>query len=186
MRLSTFALLVASFFIFAPRVADAAFCFSQMEAGLPCPPSGQIGLLPHPWDPVVYVNEPVVFSISLRVTPPATSAYTPIEFSYDAPFVETGIYGSGLQYYLHGYFPDPGTAPMVGWFYDNLGNYGGIGGFGQGECCGAYNVTVLAVADTPEPSTWAMLLIGFAAIGCAGYRRSKSQHVAPDSANMVL
>jgi hypothetical protein len=27
--------------------------------------------------------------------------------------------------------------------------------------------------DVPEPSTWAMRLIGFAAIGFAGYRRSR-------------
>jgi hypothetical protein len=27
------------------------------------------------------------------------------------------------------------------------------------------------IAAFPEPSTWAMLLIGFAAIGFAGYRR---------------
>jgi hypothetical protein len=65
---------------------------------------------------------------------------------------------------------------MEGWFYDNLGNYGGIGGFGQGECCGAYNVTVLA-ADTPEPSTWAMLLIGFAGIGLIARRRRENLSV---------
>ncbi|MGA9847413.1 MAG: PEP-CTERM sorting domain-containing protein, partial [Roseiarcus sp.] len=34
---------------------------------------------------------------------------------------------------------------------------------------GSITATVTAV---PEPSTWAMLLLGFAGVGCAGYRRA--------------
>jgi hypothetical protein len=30
----------------------------------------------------------------------------------------------------------------------------------------------------PEPSTWAMLLLGFAGLGLAGYRRKKKSHAA--------
>ena len=33
-------------------------------------------------------------------------------------------------------------------------------------------VEITFAPDVPEPSTWAMLLIGFAAVGFAGYRRS--------------
>jgi hypothetical protein len=33
-----------------------------------------------------------------------------------------------------------------------------------------------AAATTPEPSTWAMMLIGFAGLGYAGYRRSATRH----------
>jgi PEP-CTERM motif len=88
--------------------------------------------------------------------------------------VQTALSGSGFKYYVHGYFPDPGTAYLGGFFYDNLGTLAGIGAEGGGECCGAYYVTVLA-ADTPEPSTWSMLLVGFAAIGFAGYQKSRSQ-----------
>jgi hypothetical protein len=29
----------------------------------------------------------------------------------------------------------------------------------------------------PEPSTWAMMLAGFAGLGLAGYRRAKAGHV---------
>jgi hypothetical protein len=35
------------------------------------------------------------------------------------------------------------------------------------------HVSTLTVSEVPEPSTWAMLLIGFAGLGYAGYRRAK-------------
>jgi len=36
---------------------------------------------------------------------------------------------------------------------------------------GTVTITERSVTSTPEPSTWAMMLIGFAALGYAGYRR---------------
>ncbi len=39
------------------------------------------------------------------------------------------------------------------------------GGFGF-----TYNTSV------PEPSTWAMMLLGFAGLGFAGYRRARAGH----------
>jgi hypothetical protein len=33
-----------------------------------------------------------------------------------------------------------------------------------------------AVEAVPEPSTWAMMLIGFAGLGFAGYRRARAGH----------
>ena len=38
-----------------------------------------------------------------------------------------------------------------------------------------------SVAAVPEPSTWAMLLIGFAAIGFAGYRKSRRESFISDT-----
>jgi PEP-CTERM motif-containing protein len=46
-----------------------------------------------------------------------------------------------------------------------------------GECYNCGPVRFFAnggtIASVPEPSTWAMMLIGFAGIGFAGYRRSR-------------
>ena len=43
---------------------------------------------------------------------------------------------------------------------------------------GANTFTLDAVA-TPEPSTWAMMLLGFAGLAFAGYRRAKASHATP-------
>jgi hypothetical protein len=40
-----------------------------------------------------------------------------------------------------------------------------------GECCGP--PAVLQAALAPEPSTWAMILAGFAGLGFVGYRKTK-------------
>ena len=45
------------------------------------------------------------------------------------------------------------------------------------ECCGGpadlvFQVNGVAVSGVPEPSTWAMMLLGFAGLGFAGYRSS--------------
>jgi hypothetical protein len=34
------------------------------------------------------------------------------------------------------------------------------------------------VASVPEPSTWAMMLLGFASLGFAGYRKARTARLA--------
>ena len=48
--------------------------------------------------------------------------------------------------------------------------------FGSGSCNGndfTSKGTVAITAAVPEPSTWAMMLLGFAGVGFMGYRRSR-------------
>lgn len=42
----------------------------------------------------------------------------------------------------------------------------------------AYFVTLTLSSGVPEPSTWAMLVLGFAGLGFAGYRRAKARLVS--------
>jgi PEP-CTERM motif len=45
-----------------------------------------------------------------------------------------------------------------------------------GECCGApavLDVDLPLTSSVPEPSTWAMMVLGFAGLGFAGYRRTR-------------
>ena len=41
---------------------------------------------------------------------------------------------------------------------------------------------IIGTSAVPEPSTWAMLLIGFAGLGIAAYRRSRKDRTAPSMA----
>jgi hypothetical protein len=43
------------------------------------------------------------------------------------------------------------------------------------DVLGLYNS---ALSPVPEPSTWALILLGFAGLGFAGYRRNKAAAVA--------
>jgi hypothetical protein len=36
---------------------------------------------------------------------------------------------------------------------------------------GPFTGTMTAITAVPEPSTWAMMILGFAGIGCLAYRR---------------
>ena len=53
-----------------------------------------------------------------------------------------------------------------------------LGNVGTGDIGGKIG-TVVA---TPEPSTWAMMLLGFAGLGFAGYRKSQRGRIAPSIA----
>ena len=63
----------------------------------------------------------------------------------------------GTPTHLNLLFWNGGGGPIVG-----TGNQGGFAG-----------TTYTAVAAVPEPSTWAMMLFGFAGIGFMAYRRSR-------------
>jgi hypothetical protein len=43
---------------------------------------------------------------------------------------------------------------------------------------GASSFSQAGILSTPEPSTWAMMLIGFAGLGYAGYRRAREPRAA--------
>jgi hypothetical protein len=44
---------------------------------------------------------------------------------------------------------------------------------------GTANITFSSIESVPEPSTWALMLFGFAGLAFAGYRRAKVGSVAP-------
>ena len=53
-----------------------------------------------------------------------------------------------------------------------------LGPNGTGEVGGMIETTITQHSAVPEPSTWAMLLIGFAGLGFAGYRKAKTTRTA--------
>ena len=64
-------------------------------------------------------------------------------------------------------YPGNATLGCVGGYYLQFtGTRGGTAGYGG-------DLTTAAVAAVPEPSTWAMMLLGFGGIGFMAYRRQR-------------
>ena len=78
--------------------------------------------------------------------------------------------------------PDLGFPPQWGWATGT----GGDGGayqtfFGTTSPIGvsmAFDITGTTVLTVPEPSTWAMMMLGFAGLGFAGYRAARKSVAA--------
>jgi hypothetical protein len=68
-------------------------------------------------------------------------------------------------------------------FYAYGGVNAGLGG--KGPEFALDNLTTRVVTTIPEPSTWALMLLGFAGLGYAGYFRSKNGRIAARRLNRV-
>jgi hypothetical protein len=70
------------------------------------------------------------------------------------------------------------TATYAGQSFATLGLAPGVYLYTFGSGTNADTFTVEVSAPVPEPSTWAMMLIGFAGLGFAGYRASRRESAA--------
>ena len=75
---------------------------------------------------------------------------------------------NGVSYNWSNY---SGSDSTLGGIANSVSDSGGYG------CCQAA-ITSVTVTAVPELSTWAMMLAGFAGLGFAGYRRTKSDRAA--------
>ncbi len=79
--------------------------------------------------------------------------------------------------------PETFGSPSVTWTSQNPNSVFGWTGFAEstpikyfalsGAYIGLANLTVGSASVVPEPSTWALMLLGFASLGFAGYNRAK-------------
>ena len=119
----------------------------------------------------VHVDDLVVLTADLSAVEPVTN----FGFLFIGSFNITSSSNSGLQYVFNGYFSGAGESRYLGLFYRRVRELrlrGGDNGPGCSVCCQVVNVlNQVAIASVPELSTWAMLLIGFAAIGGLARRR---------------
>ena len=76
--------------------------------------------------------------------------------------------GDGSFKYFVLYFVS-NTTPLHNYIvtYNTVGVYDGLDAIACNNCVAINNTSV------PEPSTWAMMLLGFAGLGWAGYRKSR-------------
>jgi hypothetical protein len=98
----------------------------------------------------------------------------------DGAIIYWNVSGSGAQVGCGGgpgcaagsvFFSTSPTQDSLSYVSDNLGFFVFTGSNSGG---GAWTEVDAIAAPVPEPSTWVMLLIGFAGIGSAGYRHKKS------------
>jgi uncharacterized membrane protein len=77
-----------------------------------------------------------------------------------------------------------GVEVATEWSGGSVIDLGGLPG-STGSAAGSINdagqivgFSVMSVPVVPETSTWAMILVGFAGLGLAGYRRAREQRAA--------
>jgi len=127
--------------------------------------------------------------VSYDITTTGTAVLGAVYDPSNAPFVANNvsgpnsfrlILGTGLQY-LNLTFQNPltsgGIDPIV------IGNYQASDTAQSWECNNCFPIRLVSAGEasslaTPEPSTWAMMLVGFAALAFAGYRFSRREGVA--------
>jgi hypothetical protein len=111
----------------------------------------------------------------------ANPSFPSASYSPDGSFIFDNLYSpTGLSFDYYGLL------------FTTAGNAGGYwnlwasspGAYSLYESAGSYNYPIqeigtLSVAGAPEPSTWAMLALGFAALSFVGRRRQRTARLAP-------
>jgi PEP-CTERM motif len=168
------ATIASSLFWTIESKASSVQCLSSVGTGFqtqyPCP-SASIASQTR-----VLVGSTIfdTFTFDTFVSAPATSVNI-IDFTVIGL---NGFSESGEGFSVTLPFTQPGTYLYGGMVVDNLG---GVGCF-SGNCNEVFSLTFdpseFIAQAVPEPSTWAMLLIGFVAIGFASYSRRRTKEKA--------
>jgi hypothetical protein len=117
------------------------------------------------------VGQEITIDFQTNFSAPATSVVRLDLFeNFGSPiFDESSLTQVGNDFFLIGVFETSGSTVWQGIVTDNLGGRGVVDSFG-----GASTIFVNVAPAVPEPSTWAMLLIGFAGVGFMAYRRKQN------------
>jgi hypothetical protein len=100
-------------------------------------------------------------------------------YSPDGSFIYNNLYhASGMAFDIDGLLL--ATAQNPGGYWNLWGT--SPGNYSLWESVGIYNYPIeesgnLSMTAVPEPSTWAMMLLGFAGLGIAGYRVRRNSAV---------
>jgi hypothetical protein len=111
----------------------------------------------------------------------ANSSFPTASYSPDGSFIYNDVYHpTGMAFDINGVLFT--TAQNPGGYWNLWGS--SPGNYTLYESAGSYNYPIqeigtLSIVATPEPSTWAMLVLGFTALGFVGQRRQRAARLAP-------
>ena len=111
----------------------------------------------------------------------ANPSFPSASYSPDGSFIYNNLYSpTGMAFDYSGLLFT--TAQNPGGYWNLWASSPGT--YSLYESAGSYNYPIqefgsLSVAGTPEPSTWAMLALGFAALSFVGRRRQRTARLAP-------
>ena len=166
--------------VFAPAVVNAAvykFTFESFDTELTA--AGEITV--NTSDDVTGVSGLISGLANQTITAVAPNPNFPgAAYSPDGSFIYNNLYHpSGMAFDIDGLLFV--TAQNPGGYWNLWGT--SPGNYWLWESVGSYNYPIeesgtLSVAAAPELSTWAMMLLGFASLGYAGYRASRETATA--------
>jgi hypothetical protein len=110
----------------------------------------------------------------------ANSSFPTASYSPDGSFIYNDVYHpTGMAFDINGVLFT--TAQNPGGYWNLWGS--SPGNYTLYESAGSYNYPIqeigtLSIVATPEPSTWAMLVLGFTALGFVGQRRQRAARLA--------
>jgi hypothetical protein len=161
--------------VFAPALANAAvykFTFESFDAELSA--TGQMAV--NTAGEITDVSGVISGLANETISAVAANPNFPgAAYSPDGSFIYNNLYhASGMNFDIDGLLFV--TAENPGGYWNLWGT--SPGNYSLWESVGSYNYPIqesgtLSVAAVPELSTWAMLALGFAGLGFAGYRGSR-------------
>jgi hypothetical protein len=112
---------------------------------------------------IAYGNAPETFSLTTSpfTSPYNAGTYTP-SFTYNGFYSENGYYS-----FLTGFYLENG---VIHYTYSNIYETALYNSTGSGSASLLVSDSVLTTG-VPEPTTWAMMILGFAGVGFMAYRR---------------
>jgi hypothetical protein len=166
--------------VFAPALANAAvykFTFESFDAELSA--TGQMAV--NTAGEITDVSGVISGLANETISAVAANPNFPgAAYSPDGSFIYNNLYhASGMNFDIDGLLFV--TAENPGGYWNLWGT--SPGNYSLWESVGSYNYPIeesgnLSMTAVPEPSTWAMMLLGFAGLGYAGYRRARAPRAA--------
>jgi hypothetical protein len=166
----------------ALEITDVSGTFTDTNAGITNASVSLFPILSPPSTPeptnLLAPNDFSRFAVGAGLPPMSGGfvTYDNLFWPNNAPATASDFDGAGGFLDIYGLAFSIGGGTIVDLFNNGVGEFGDYGGFGV--VVANHDVALDYVgggvtASTPEASTWAMMVLGFAGLGFAGYRKTR-------------